>query len=505
MYLTIAWWGFMVGLSILGYLICRFRYTNPKPSLSSRLPPNEAQGVTILRPIKGVDFGMRKNLASSLKQDYPLFEVIFCIATADDPAIEIVREIIAEHPHVDTRIVIGESLIGVNPKINNLIRAYNSAKYDIVWILDSNVFTHAGCLGRSVDKLTKPKVGLVHHAPFGVKPNSFGSELELMFLNTAHAKMYNAINFASVDSCVVGKSNMFRRSVLERVGGLSAFKKYLAEDNEIAQAIWDMGYKHEMTQDLAYQSLGTMKTIDYFKRRARWIRLRKYMVTTATLVEPFTESIVCGLLASYGFSLLWKIHPLSFFAFHMIFWFLNDLNNFQVLMKSPVNNIRDFIMTWSLREIAALPLWAYAMSGSRVEWRGSPYVIHPNRTVTPCTEVYEPSVVVLMKHIKPAFVSHLQGAFISFMTYLVALIHIATDILWKSQRNGAAAEEVDHKTDKQELLDLKTWRKLGGLTDEPSAEEDCHRAEEIPDAILSSARKYLDSSAKERTCKKSTG
>ncbi|KAK9716845.1 Ceramide glucosyltransferase [Basidiobolus ranarum] len=495
MWLTIAWWVFMVVLSVLGYLICRFRYVEPKPSISSRLSPSQAKGVSILRPIKGVDYGMRKNLASSLKQDYPLFEVIFSVATADDPAIDIVKEVIAQHPQVDTRLIIGESLIGVNPKINNLIRGYNSAKYDIIWILDSNIFTHSGCLGRSVDKLTKPKVGLVHHAPFGVKPNSFGSELELMFLNTAHAKMYNAINFASIDSCVVGKSNMFRKSVLERVGGLSAFKKYLAEDNEIAQAIWDMGYKHEMTQDLAYQSLGSMKTVDYFKRRARWIRLRKYMVTTATLVEPFTESIVCGLLASYGFHLLWKIHPLSFFAFHMIFWFLNDLNNFQVLMKKPIRNIQDFVMAWSLREIAAFPLWAYAMSGSRVEWRGSAYCILPNRTVTPCRPNYETPMTTLRKYVKPTFIHHLQAVFIGAMTYLVAFIHIMTDILWKSQRNGVAVEEVDHKAEPS-LLGLRTWRKLGGLALEPWLEDEHTNSneEEIPEVILKSVRKYLVSS-----------
>ncbi|KAK9695765.1 Ceramide glucosyltransferase [Basidiobolus ranarum] len=391
---------------------------------------------------------MRRNLASSLNQDYPRFEVIFSVANGDDPAIRIVQELIAEHPNVDTRLIIGENLIGVNPKINNLIQSYETAKYDIVWILDSNVFTYPGSLGRSVDKLTKDKVGLVHHAPLGVRPNSFGSELEMVFLNTAHAKMYNAINFASVDSCVVGKSNMFRRSVLERAGGLSAFKNYLAEDNEIAQAIWDMGYKHEMTQDLAYQSLGSMKTIDYFQRRARWIRLRKYMVTTATLVEPFTESVICGLLGSYGFNLLWKIHPLSFFTFHMVVWFLNDLNNFQTVTKSPVKNLQNFLLAWGLREIAAFPLWAYAISGSKVEWRGSLYHILPDRTVTPCEKSQETFGSTFIGHVRPIMANYLPG-----MTYCMALIHIFTDNIPKVRRNGATAE-ADLSGEQKNLLGL---------------------------------------------------
>ncbi|KAK9759725.1 hypothetical protein K7432_016981, partial [Basidiobolus ranarum] len=52
MWLTVAWWSFMVILSILGYLICRFRYARPRPSLSATLPPREAQGGSVLRPIK---------------------------------------------------------------------------------------------------------------------------------------------------------------------------------------------------------------------------------------------------------------------------------------------------------------------------------------------------------------------------------------------------------------------------------------------------------------------
>ncbi|ORX99571.1 hypothetical protein K493DRAFT_279503 [Basidiobolus meristosporus CBS 931.73] len=446
MWLTVAWWIFMTGLSILGFLICWHRYSEQKPSVSSRLLSNDAQGVSILRPIKGVDYGLRENLTSSLKQDYPLFEVIFSIATPDDPAIDVVKDIIAEHQHVDARLIIGEQLIGVNPKINNLIRAYNSAKYDIVWILDSNVFTHSGCLGRSVDKLSQRNVELVHHAPFGVNPRSFGSELESMFLNTAHAKMYNAINFAAVDSCVVGKSNMFRRSVLARVGGLSAFKKYLAEDNEIAQAIWDLGYKHEMTQDLAYQSLGSMRTIDFFKRRARWIRLRKYMVVTATLVEPFTESIVCGILASYGFSLLLRIHPTSFFTLHMAFWFLIDLSNYQTLMKSPVKDIRTFIITWSLREIAAFPLWVYAMSGSEVEWRGLAYTILPNRTVTPCVHAKKSLTVEMLESFRLTLVKYLQIA----RNLLDSFLHATTDDMPKSQRNGSLVRDANSQVEKQD-------------------------------------------------------
>lgn len=39
---------------------------------------------------------------------------------------------------------------GPNPKINNLAKGYKNAKYDLLWVLDSNVWTRPDTLKRSV-------------------------------------------------------------------------------------------------------------------------------------------------------------------------------------------------------------------------------------------------------------------------------------------------------------------------------------------------------------------
>lgn len=197
----------------------------------------------------------------------------------------------------------GEEIVGVNPKINNLIRTYRQASYDILWIIDSNVLTNLGCLARSVSILTAVplpghrQVGLIHHLPFAIFPDSqLGSRVEQVFLCSTHAKMYLAINQLVISSCVAGKSCLFRKSDLETAvekkrtggkgkllgtgeGGLASFGKYLGEDNMIGEALWDdLGMKHAMGSDMAGNTVGSMKVETYFKRRVRWIRVRKYMV-----------------------------------------------------------------------------------------------------------------------------------------------------------------------------------------------------------------------------------
>ncbi|KAI8384042.1 glycosyl transferase family 21-domain-containing protein [Blakeslea trispora] len=378
-YLFTAWYCFMLILSLFGQYIGQSRYRKKPEPKSSKLPATKAEGVSIIRPLKGVDLELEVNLRSSFEQKYPKFEVIFSVASAHDPAISIVKKLQQEYHHVDSRLIIGDHQVGINPKINNMIESYQTAKYDIVWILDSNVHVDRDTLGRSVDELQLPGIGLVHHLPIAVHPESFAAEIEQTFLDTNHAKMYLAINGVGIASCVMGKSNLYRRSDLNRVGGLEAFGRYMAEDNIIGEALWHQGLRHRMSADTACQALGSISLKGYCGRRARWVRLRKYIVTAATLVEPITESIVCGLMGSFGFYRLFGISPAQFLMVHWAWWFLNDYYLYYLLIRSsslhankqlPVSH---FMRAWISREVLALPLYLYAMAGTKISWRDQEY------------------------------------------------------------------------------------------------------------------------------------
>ncbi|CAG8509518.1 358_t:CDS:2, partial [Scutellospora calospora] len=477
MIIAITLWFLVISVSALGYFVA-----SSKKSLSSQLPVNKALGVSIIRPLKGVDCNLFENLSSSFRQDYPKFEIIFSVANDTDPAIATVQKLMKAFPNVDAKLIIGDRDVGVNPKINNMIRAYESVKYDIIWILDSNVYVDPGCLGRSVDKLSQPGVGLVHHLPFAVRPDSFGSELEMLFIDTIHAKMYLAINALGPDSCVVGKSNLYRKSSVEEVGGLAQFGKFMAEDNLIARAIWKKGYKHEMTSDLAYQPLGSMTTTEYFLRRSRWTRIRKYTVTAATVIEPFIESIVCGLCASYGFNLLWHIHPLNFLAFHLSLWFWIDLKLFQTLSqkKVDVETLRGFIMAWAIREITALPLYIYSILGTTVDWRDGTFRLKRDSTVIKISPLHKQHRATGSISSPPSSSNNPKTAFfqqqfiVSILTSVILVINFFIDILFSSQRNGNPVENTEvedlkdsekEKTHISNMTRLRSMRRYKNETD----------------------------------------
>ncbi|KAI7870929.1 glycosyltransferase family 21 protein [Spinellus fusiger] len=377
--ICLVWYTFMIALSLLGHYVGYTLYTK-RPTLKSPFL-QQVPGVSILRPLKGIDLDLEDNLRSSFEQSYPKFEILFSVASPNDPAIPLVKRLMKEYKNIPSRLVVGCIHKGINPKVNNMIKSYEAAAHDILWILDSNVAVERDTLGRSVDLLLEPGIGLVHHLPVAVNPTSYAAQVEKVFLDTNHAKMYLAINRVGVASCVMGKSNLYRRSDLDKAGGLAAFAKYMAEDNLVGEALWHQGLRHRMSADVARQSLGNIQPLEYCQRRARWVRLRKYIVTAATLTEPFTESIVCGLIGAFGAHLWWGVSMLQFFSVHWLAWFINDYflyhtlisaSSFEKATTGPMP-LRLFLRAWLSREIFSLPLYIYAMMGTEITWRDQRY------------------------------------------------------------------------------------------------------------------------------------
>lgn len=64
---------------------------------------------------------------------------MFCIEDEKDPAIDVVNALIERYPKVSASVFIGGSLVGVNPKINNMNRAYEASHYNLILISDSGI------------------------------------------------------------------------------------------------------------------------------------------------------------------------------------------------------------------------------------------------------------------------------------------------------------------------------------------------------------------------------
>jgi ceramide glucosyltransferase len=412
--------------------------------------------------------------------------VYFCVSNRTDPALPILERLIVDFPTFRTRIFVededpnlqitsgntlGPGALGPNPKVRSMSRAYKEAKGDLLWIIDCNVWVGKGVCGRMVDRLLglgewKQPQKLVHQLPLVVDTEmesspetqsllhpsqgsvqdeiaststqitesrtmqtegksiwaTKGGRLEEMFMSSSHAKFYTAINTVLVAPCLVGKSNMFRRSHLNALTGgkgIDYFSNNICEDHLIGDLLWKRPVPAELVGndkvawgnhailfgDLAIQPMANMSVKEYISRRLRWLRVRKYTVLLATLVEPTTESFFCSTMLAYGLTSLHIANvklcvPPTWTAFCVLWlasitlwatvdWTLyrklhsavsidvdGDTPPFARPQKGTGNRrtLGDWLFAWVGRESLAFPIWFWAFfGGATVTWRGKKF------------------------------------------------------------------------------------------------------------------------------------
>src|SRR5262245_50430753 len=77
-------------------------------------PPLDAPPVSLIRPVCGIENYCEETLRSTFELDYPRYEILFCAAHAHDPVLPLVERLIADHPHVAARILIGDDRVSGN-------------------------------------------------------------------------------------------------------------------------------------------------------------------------------------------------------------------------------------------------------------------------------------------------------------------------------------------------------------------------------------------------------
>lgn len=133
----VVFWAGMWIVHVLALLAGRrklHRRTRQEPSFETPLP-----GVSIIKPLMGVDPNLFSNLETFFRLDYPIFELLFCIEDAQDPAVVLVRKLVEMYPQVEARLFLGGRGVGVNPKINNMQPAYEASRYELILISDSGI------------------------------------------------------------------------------------------------------------------------------------------------------------------------------------------------------------------------------------------------------------------------------------------------------------------------------------------------------------------------------
>jgi ceramide glucosyltransferase len=337
-------------------------------------------GISILKPLKGVDDNLFDNLASFCTQDYPEYEIIFSLQDHNDPAYKVARKIKDKYPEKNISIIVEKCNDGLNPKVNNLIPAYKASRYGYVLISDSNVMVDKDYL-KEIVKHMKEDVGLVSNVIKGAGGSTIGSILENLHLNSFIIGSVCFLDRFLKMPCVIGKSMLMRKSDLEAIGGFKAVKDVLAEDYVIGERIHKMG-KKVVLSNYAINNVNEYWGIRRFlNRHTRWGKLRWRLGGIKYISELIGNPVFMSFIAM----LSWEISrtTISFALFVSLIKVMGDLylrkitdsdSNPMVYLLSPVKDM-----------IIGL-IWFVPILSNTVVWRGNRYIIGKDSILSPCPE-----------------------------------------------------------------------------------------------------------------------
>lgn len=335
--------------------------------------------VSILKPIAGADDDLRGNLESFADLDYPAYEILFGVASAEDPAVPVVQAFLAAHPGLSARLVwtTPADERTLNPKVAQLLDLTRAARGSVIVVSDANVRVPRTYLRSLTAALLQPGVGLVSSVIVGGGERSLGAALENAQLGALVAPAVVAAHFFSIRPATVGKSLAMRRVDLERVGGWESVADVLAEDDALAQRFDALGYSVEVCLDTIENHNRDTSLLRTIERHARWAKMRRALMPLAFAAEPlFSPLLVAtlvGILAPSPLAAkIWGCAlGLQVVGALLCFTLLRARRPWLLAALEP------------LRAAVLLLCWGLGCMSRRVDWRGNVFSIEAGSKLVP--------------------------------------------------------------------------------------------------------------------------
>lgn len=363
---------FLIILPSLAYGLisvwCARAYFNRKKPETDFLPP-----VTILKPVKGMDAESFDNFASFCRQSYPRYQIVFAVASSDDPVIHVIKKLMAEFPEVDVDLVVDDRIYGPNYKVCNLINAYPQAKYDIIIVCDSDIRVGTRYLQEVCAPFADPTVGLVtslyrspgiRGAATAIEAMGFTTE---MVPNVMVALKLEGLSFA------LGASMAVRRESLEKIGGFHSLVDYLADDYQLGNKVFRAGYRLELSDYYVESVMHPERLSEVLSRQLRWARTMRVSrpggYFASGITQPFPAALLSLVLAPFfptgvaAAALLYLVRGLVAVIFSRCF--VRD------------NIFPQWLWLLPFRDCLAFATWALSFMGNRVRWRGRLFRVMP--------------------------------------------------------------------------------------------------------------------------------
>ena len=354
-----------IAQSIAGWLaVRRFRMPARPPAPAFR------PAITILKPLHGDEPMLEQALATLCAQEYPKFQVVFGVQSAEDTALPVVQRLAARFPGVDIALVIDPTAHGRNRKIGNLINMFPEARHDVIVLADSDVHVAPDYLDRVVEELQRPGTGLVTALYTGLPANG-GIPATLGATWITHGFLPGALmaRVLGRQDCL-GGTMALRRSTLVAIGGLAALAHHLADDNVLGRLVRARGFRVGLARTVTATTVPETTLPALFRHELRWSRTILALVPREFVLSSIQHTLFWALAAivASGFD-GWSL------ALFLSAWVVRATaaRDIDATLARTHANLASPAPIWllPLRDLISMAVMLASYGGDEVEWRGN--------------------------------------------------------------------------------------------------------------------------------------
>ncbi len=361
--------------------------------------------VSVIVPCRGLDQGLRPNLAALFAQHYPAYEIVFVSDRADDSALAVAEELsraFRGETVARTRFVVAGRATTSGQKVHNLLAGLSEADHtsEVFIFVDTDARPRADWLRALVAPLADESVGAATgYRWFLPVRGGFASHLRSVW----NASIASALGADMRRNFCWGGSTAIRRATFDRLAMRERWRGTLSDDYALTRALQEAKLPIRFVPACLTASLEDCSAGDLFEFTTRQLKItrvyaphlwRIVLISNLLFVAVFFGGIaLASVRAALGLSFAWPLFLVCVIfllgmwkAFFRLRAVALALDEYHAELRA---GLWAHLLLWPLAAALFLYNALAAALSRRIVWRGIGYeLISPTETaiISPIAE-----------------------------------------------------------------------------------------------------------------------